>query len=447
MLMFPNVLKYSRRDPDAAHIVQDLFVLLLVAVVIVGAVTHQPIVAAMGALALVVTVIGRLWSRLSLEEVSHRREITQSHIFAGDEIELTITLENRKPLPVPWIRVRDFIPDGLEIPEADTSYQQALGGSEVTVTTSLGRYERVRNRYRVLARKRGYYRFGVAKLESGDLFGLYQSRREYTETGPSIVVYPLALPLPDLYLPAARPVGDARTHVRLWADINRPSGLREYRPGDPMKSVDWKASARLQQIFVRTYDPSVSQYAVILLDATTTEHPWDGYVSDVLERTVTGAASVAVRAVDLGYRIGLIANGVPTSEDARMVIPPAAGQGQLPEILKALAMVRPMTIRTIEEMIFGEAARSVPFGSTLVYISGIFKPGTIHALTELQSRGHPVLLMWAGQGEAPNPDGLNVIDAREMFGETSDDAMFKRPGARPDGKGGPFAYPEGAQNG
>ena len=444
MLMFPNVLRSPRREPGAAHAIQDLFVLLLVIVVIVGAVTHQPIVAALGALALVVTVTGRLWSRLSLEEVSHRREISQDHVFAGDEIQLTVTLENRKPLPVPWIRVRDFIPDGLEVPGADTSYQHSLGGSEIAVTTSLGRYERVRNRYRVLARKRGYYRLGPARLESGDLFGLYQSRREYTQTGPSLVVYPLALPLPDFYLPAARPVGDARTHVRLWADPNRPSGLREYRPGDPVKSVDWKASARLQQIFVRTYDPSVSQYAVILLDATTTERPWDGYAPDVLERAVTGAASVAVRAVDLGYRIGLIANGVPPSEDARMVIPPAAGQGQLPEILEALAMVRPMTIRTIEEMLDGEAARSVPFGSTLVYVSGIFKPATLHALALLQSRGHPVLLMWAGQGEAPKPDGLNVIDAREMFGETPDEAMFKRPGARPGGQSGPFARPEAA---
>jgi uncharacterized protein (DUF58 family) len=324
--------------------------------------------------------------------------------------------------------VRDFIPTGLDAPDADATYLQALGGSELTLTTSLGRYERVRRRHRLIALKRGYYMIGPARLESGDLFGLYQSRRDEARSGPPLIVYPRAVPLPWFFLPSARPVGDARSLVRLWADPNRPNGVREYRPGDPIRSVDWKATARLQSLSVRTYDPSVSQYAVILLDATTTQHPWDGYLPEVLERAVTGAASVAVRTVDLGYRVGFVTNGVPPSEDARMVIPPAAGEDQLPAILEALAMVRPMTVKTIEEMLERDAGAAVPMGATLVFIAGFFRPGTLDALAQLQGRGHPTLLMWAGLGEPPRPEGLRVIDARQMFGETADEARFKRPG-------------------
>ena len=428
MMVFPNALQSPRREPGAAHVLSDLFVLLLIVVVIVGAVAHQPLMAALGALALVVALTGRLWARLSLEEVTHRRELSADHVFAGDELQLILTVENKKPLPVPWIKVRDFIPTGLDAPDADATYLQALGGSELTLTTSLGRYERVRRRHRLIALKRGYYLIGPARLESGDLFGLYQSRRDDTRSGPPLVVYPRAVPLPGFFLPSARPVGDARSLVRLWADPNRPNGVREYRPGDPIRSVDWKATARLQSLSVRTYDPSVSQYAVILLDATTTQHPWDGYVPEVLERAVTGAASVAVRTVDLGYRVGFVTNGVPPSEDARMVIPPAAGQDQLPAILEALAMVRPMTVKTIEEMLERDAVAAVPMGATLVYIAGFFRQGTLDALARLQARGHPTLLMWAGLGEPPGLEGLGVIDARQMFGETADEARFMRPG-------------------
>jgi hypothetical protein len=37
--------------------------------------------------------------------------------------------------------------------------------------------------------------------------------------------------------------------------------------------------------------------------------------------------------------------------------------------------------------------------------------------------------MWAGQGEAPKLDEMHIIDARQMFGETAAEAMFKRPGS------------------
>ncbi len=430
MMVFPSVLRAPRREPGAAHVLSDLFVALLVTVVIVGAATREPLVAALGALALVVTVVARLWSRLSLERVNYRRELSSSHVFAGDEVQLTLTLENSKPLPVPWIRVKDFIPDGLDAPDADATYRQAIGGSEMVTVTSVGKYERVRTRHRVLAPHRGYYRLGPARLESGDLFGLYQSRMEVPGSDASLVVYPRTVPLPEFYLPSARPVGDARTPVWLWADPNRPNGIREYRPGDPVRALDWKASAHLQELYVRTYDPSVSQYVVVLLDATTAEHPWDGYMPDVLEAAITGAASIAMRASELGYRVGLVANGVPPSEDARMVIPPSAGHDQLPSILEALAMIRPLTVKTIEEMLEREAAAAAPFGATVVYVSGSFRPPTMDALHRMSSRGHPVMLVWVGHGDAPAAAGMQVLDARRVFGVSEPQDVFRRPAAR-----------------
>jgi uncharacterized protein (DUF58 family) len=278
---------------------------------------------------------------------------------------------------------------------------------------------------------------GPARIESGDLFGLYPSRRDEQHAGAGLVVYPNPVPMPGFYLPAARPVGDARSPVRLWADPNRPSGTREYRPGDAVRSIDWKASARLQDMHVRTYDPSVSQYAVVLLDATTTLNPWDGYIPDVLEAGVTAAASIAVRASELGYRVGLVTNGVPPSEDARMVIPPSASSENVPAILEALAMVRPMTVRTIEEMLGSDAAAAVPFGATLVYISGVFRQPAIDALAARGSAGHPLQLIWVGQDDAPRAEGLKVLDGRRMFGVALPEDRFMRPGSPAAGDGAP----------
>ena len=166
-MLYPVIVRPPPRINDGAAI-SDLFALLLAIVVIVGAALGEPLIAAVGALVFVVTIAARLWARLSLEEVSYGRELSADHLFQGDEIKLSLALENNKPLPVPWVRVRDFLPLGLQDASDTIVERPFLGGSEITEITSLGRYERVRINFRVRAANRGFYRLGPAKLESGD---------------------------------------------------------------------------------------------------------------------------------------------------------------------------------------------------------------------------------------------------------------------------------------
>jgi hypothetical protein len=93
-------------------------------------------------------------------------------------------------------------------------------------------------------------------------------------------------------------------------------------------------------------------------------------------------------------------------------------------------MVRPLTVRTIEEMLEREAAAAVPFGATVVYVSGSFKPPTVDALHRMSTRGHPVMPVWVGHGEAPSAAGMQVLDARRVFGVSEPEDAFKRPGNR-----------------
>ncbi len=91
----------------------EYFVILLMIVVIVGAVAREPLIAALGALAFVIAVSSRIWAALSLEEITIDRAASIDHAFQGDEIEITFTVENKKPLPVPWIEINEFVPRGL----------------------------------------------------------------------------------------------------------------------------------------------------------------------------------------------------------------------------------------------------------------------------------------------------------------------------------------------
>ena len=436
--MYPVVVKAPPRISQGAAI-SDLFALLLIVVVIVGAALGEPLIAAVGALVFVVTIAARLWARLSLEEVSYGRELSADHLFQGDEIQLSLALENNKPLPVPWVRVRDFLPLGLQDASELVTERPFLGGSEITEITSLGRYERVRINFRVRAASRGFYRLGPAKLESGDLFGMFGSNREEPQSTQTITVYPKVVPVPWLTLPAARPIGDSRTPTSLWDDPSRPSGIREYRPGDPLRSVDWKATARhasQEKLFVRTFDPSVSHYAVIMLEAATTDRPWEGYLGNVLERAVTCAASVAVNASDSGHRVGLVANGVPPHNEGSAVIPPATSPGHLLDIMKSLAMVKPMAVKSLDELARNHGQGALPPGATIIFVAGAFRPGAVEYVSSLHHRGYRVRTLYVGDQEPPDLPDLDVLPVGAYFAEMlnehepgDDDphAQFRRP--------------------
>ena len=184
------------------------------------------------------------------------------------KIEIVMTLENRKPLPIPWVQLIEFLPTGL-LPLSDEGVKRRAyaGGSEIVETTSLAGYERVRFRHKIKAHHRGHYSIGPTELRSGDLFGLFGTVRRDSRSLQGVTVYPRIVPLDGWELPAAKPMGDTLSRNTLLDDPSRPRSIRDYRPGDPMKRIDWKLSAKRDELTVRTYDQSVSNDVVVMMES------------------------------------------------------------------------------------------------------------------------------------------------------------------------------------
>ncbi len=392
----------------------DLFVMLLIIVVIIGAVSHEALIAAVGVLAFVAAVSSRVWAALSLEEITIDRSVSVDHAFQDDEVEITFTFENRKPLPIPWLEIFEFVPRGLLINGHKVVEQAYLGGDEINIATSLGGYERVKVKRKLTALSRGAYRLGKTRLKSGDLFGLYPSEATLEQTPWTLYVYPTIKSISGFSLPARRPIGDSMSRVRLWDDPSRPAGVRDYRPGDPIKQIDWKTTARHGEMFVRQFDPSVSEDAVILAEASTTTVPWEGYRADILEATMTAAASIANHALDLGYKVGLVSNGVGPSSASHAVVTPGTGAAQLTTLLESLAMTHPFSVRSLDELARNRRG-AIPPGATLIHIGGIYNPRTMSYLLGLKRAGHPVIIVHTGRETPPEYPLFEVRDGRGLF--------------------------------
>ena len=145
---------------------------------------------------------------------------------------------------------------------------------------SLRWFERARRSYILLFRKRGIYAIGPARLDSGDLFGIFE---QVKEVGPNqtLTVFPTLLPFSEMGFPAEDPFGDRRSRRRLFEDPNRPMGVREYRPEDSFRRIHWPATARTGQLQVKVYQPTSGQVMMVCLNVSTFAAPLGRCISSI----------------------------------------------------------------------------------------------------------------------------------------------------------------------
>lgn len=140
--------------------------------------------------------------------------------------------------------------------------------------------------------------------------------------------------VPDLRQPPARSRGSAPgggSERALRGSGSELLELREYRPGDPRHSVDWKATARSGRLTTRVYGQDQHLEIMLLLDVGRTAATEVGGLSQ-LGHFVNAAARFAEHAAALEDRVGLVA----VADRPLASIPPRRGMPGVLGIRRAL---------------------------------------------------------------------------------------------------------------
>ena len=344
-----------------------------------------------GALIFCTGGVARLWSRVSLEQVVYRRTLSEHRVFVGETVEATLILENRKTLPVPWMEMRETLPRGMPALKVRTSPGSMPGSQVLERATALGRQDHLEWPITLQAIRRGY-RVGPTRLRSGDIFGFFEREEEVGRPVDGITVYPLTYALPELGLDSARPFGDSRGGNRIHEDPSRVIGVRDYMPGDPMKRIDWYATARVGRLQSRLFEPSREQSLVVALNIPTFEQTWQGSDPVLLERGVAVAASIARWAAEAGNALGLVANGSFADADRTIRIGAGRGPDRLSRILEALAMITAFTTSNMASDL-EDSAYPLPAGATIVLVAAVMPDDLAATLLRLRARGHFVAVV------------------------------------------------------
>lgn len=319
-----------------------------------------------------------LWVRGAAHQISWAREAPAA-AFPNEPVQVRIAVHNRGHLPIPWLTVHESVPAALR-PSAEVRQVIALGAREQRVIA-----------YTLQGRGRGLYRLGPLALRTGDVLGM----RELPLAGDSIdtlTIYPQVLPLPDLGLPAGLPFGAEARPRSLFSDPARPLGVRPYRPGDSVRLVDWKNSARANSLQVRRHEPAIARATLIGLAFSLNEYP-GRYAFDARERAVVAAASIAADLIGRRQPVGLCASGIdPLSASQAAPIAAGSGRSHLIGLLRLLGRLEPAPDGDIAAAL-GQATASLGWGSTVVLVAAHAGPALLERLLPLRRRGLGVALV------------------------------------------------------
>jgi uncharacterized protein (DUF58 family) len=357
--------------------------------VVVGAFAGAPGVMLVGLVAVLVGGLRSLWSRFGLRRITYERHLGTDRAVWGDEIGLDVVVWNRKPLPLAWLQAEDQVDEGVTIRERPVVRGDRTDRAVLTHTWTLAWYERVVRHLHIVADHRGSFSLHGVRLRVADLFArdVAVEERPYRQT---YVVRPRSVPVRREDLDRA-PIGARRARASLFHDPALFSGVRPYQPGDPLRSVHWKATARLGAPVSKRFDPSRDREILLALDVQTVEGPYWNLVhdDDLSEALCVVAASLARAALAEGSACGLAAAGFSGVRERIAYLAPSGGAGQLGRISDTLARLSVNASAPFERLLSSLAHRISP-GATLVTISALDPAGFLPVLRRLARSGFHV---------------------------------------------------------
>jgi uncharacterized protein (DUF58 family) len=342
--------------------------------------------------AIIIIIIDSLTiMKYGLSKVSIERSFDTLHANFGQNIHMVEKISNRKLLPVPWLKVESRIDSGLQfgLQEDLNILQEEF---HISIFSMLP-YTRIIRTHSVTCRRRGYYHLKSAALTARSITGSIFAIKDET-TDAELYVFPRTLTLPEMNLPSHSWQGDRVVRRWILEDPFIRSCVREYTPNDPMKNINWKASARFGTLQVNQYDPTARHRLMMLLNVDTKLTQWT--VTDEPERVEYGISLIATildyaskNMIEVGFGTNAFLKDLQ-KEPIR--IEPTTGTHHHVTILEALA--RMVILRSISFNTFldQELERS-PNNMDYLLITAVTDKDTEDRIFRLRAKGNAVEIL------------------------------------------------------
>jgi uncharacterized protein (DUF58 family) len=287
-----------------------------------------------------------------------------------DELQLELVIASERPIE--RLELLLVLPAGLELASGDRALSLRLGWEDER-TIEL----------RLRCARWGNYEIGDLRLRARDRLGLltWETR---LDRRTSLRVYPLPETLREIVAPVSTQPFSGNQVARQKGDGLEFADLREFTPGDRVRSINWRATARRDVLVVNERHPERNADVILVLD-TFADARAGG--RSTLDLAVRATATLASRYLERRDRVGLVSFG-----GVLRWLTPGMGVGQRYRIVDALLA---------SEIVFNYAwkdisvipARMLPPQALVVAVTPLLDDRIVEALADLRARRYDLAVV------------------------------------------------------
>ncbi len=307
-----------------------------------------------------------------MPNVRIRRETTSDNIFEDGTMSVKFIVKNTG-LGLGFVEIYDSLPPQARI----------IKGSNYTLLY-MKPWQEISFEYTLKLPLRGHYHLGPVKMRVKDAFDLFYNERD-EQVLHSFSVFPQIEVLEEQVITSRAPklLSGAMPLNVIGAGTEFYS-LREFVPGDSLRSVNWKALAKKGKMMVNETVREDVMDVILLVDAREVSAVGGGKDTP-LEMACRGAATYAKQLLDERNNVALMVYG-ETVERVDL----DRGEHHLFKILTALSSAMPKGDLKLQ-IVLKDALPYIPSGSPIILFSSLDDDHTIsEAFTQTISRGYTI---------------------------------------------------------
>ena len=326
------------------------------------------------------------------------------------EMEIKLEIRNTSPIPISYFTLTDGTGE--------------LFAETHSFMVNLKPFERKVIRFICKGHQRGEYFLGPVQMKGTDPLG-YSSWTKRIDSPMRAIVYPSIFRM-DLINDRGLPAGSINVNNKMYEDVTQFRSLREYVPGDDMKRINWKASAKTSKLYTMEFDSTLYFPVLIVLNFSFDDYPVR-YRNQLIERAAEVAASLAFYFANLKQEIGFVTTGAPTiqeeGQEGVVSVQSKGGYEHAQEILEVIAKLKPRKGKADFNSLFFRAGSSIPMGARVMVVSPRIREDQAQTLIAAHRKGTNIqVLQIESTSERRDEDhikgALRVISIKEMGQDT-----------------------------
>ena len=346
-------------------------------------------------------VYNKLWDKGLLLDL----RFSSKEAFEGDCLFLREELTNNKFLPLPWVFVkfsasRDLVFDSDENQSISATHYQ-------TDLFSIMMYQKIKRRMNFVCKKRGFYRLRNITMTCTNLLysrRFYKSVNNFTE----LTVFPKLLDGDGINIIYRNLDAVILSNSLINPDPFEFRGIREYQPTDPMRDINFKATAIAQQLMVNIHAPTSSKRLEIVLNLEY-NRPYPEF--ELYEQAIRLAATMAEKHINQGVKLGLHTNGKDVLTGESIAVPTGEGSSHMYKIFQALARIG-LTFRMGHISPYLEELKIKSENPVYLIISPYCEKDFLDAVEGMRQRGLSVFVVIPVQKGMD--DDINITETKDM---------------------------------